>query len=598
MSVAALITEASQINEMIGWGHFVAKSEKTDLLVIVLQKSKSEPQWVEWDSSKQKDGVPGLATKIANKLKVYKREAEVAEQVKDEPGDAVPQSSGQPASGNQSPAEPVSGQESSSDRSSDERESDDGGPDDRGPEECKTPIAGDEESELNAQIKILKSPKPEWSLVEEVESLDIRLLLLPEMSIAKSETESTSWLQNLYLRAPCETIQVDSIHSRLRQNLKVLVTTTGQSSDRVALRRALKIAQHSGGEVIATYFEPDIDDYAIDVGKKILKSIVGNAVGASDCIRQQAVVADTFSDGLKYFDLTEFDVVICGTQNVRESDRFLKNSVLKDAKENSDLLSVRRPIPLASRFVFKLQQVIERFVPQLTREQRIDLVQRVQSSSEWNFDFCIMICLSTMIAALGLIQDSVAVVIGAMLVAPLMTPIVGTGLGLAQTNVKLVRTSLGTVLRGFATAFFIGALAGFILKPEESTQMIARGSPNFLDLIVALVSGIAAAYAMGRPNLLPALPGVAIAAALVPPLATSGVAIAVLDYRLSYGALLLFATNIVAIILGTTITFWLVGIRRTKSNEKSRIWPLWVFLFFILLTIGLTIMMSLNGNKL
>jgi len=107
-------------------------------------------------------------------------------------------------------------------------------------------------------------------------------------------------------------------------------------------------------------------------------------------------------------------------------------------------------------------------------------------------------------------------------------------------------------------------------------EMLGRGNPGFLDLIVALVSGVAAAYATSRPNLLGALPGVAIAAALVPPIATSGLAFAMGEYGLSTRAALLFFTNIVAIVLGTAGALWAVGIRSYHAHGLWDNWSRWI----------------------
>ena len=156
---------------------------------------------------------------------------------------------------------------------------------------------------------------------------------------------------------------------------------------------------------------------------------------------------------------------------------------------------------------------------------------------------------------------------------------------------------------GFAIALLIGASIGLMLRLfapglEISGQMADRGSPNFLDLVVALASGVAAAYAMGRPNLISALPGVAIAAALVPPVATSGLALTMGDLTLAGGASLLFFTNIVAIVLGTVITFWCVGIStRITEGRPAQIWPRYWLIGFVILSILLTLEMW-NFNPL
>ena len=206
-----------------------------------------------------------------------------------------------------------------------------------------------------------------------------------------------------------------------------------------------------------------------------------------------------------------------------------------------------------------------------------------------NADFMIMQGMAAAIASLGLLQDSPAVVIGAMLVAPLMTPIVAMGLGHAQANIRLIQIASRTVLRGFTTAFVIGVLIGWLMCDAPTAEMESRGLPNFRDLIIALASGVAAAYALGRPNLLSALPGVAIAAALVPPIATAGMAAALAEWRLAGGALLLFTTNIIAIVLGTTLTFWAIGLARTRTDgQRAARWPRWLLLALVVATVALT----------
>ena len=98
--------------------------------------------------------------------------------------------------------------------------------------------------------------------------------------------------------------------------------------------------------------------------------------------------------------------------------------------------------------------------------------------------------------------------------------------------------------------------------------MYERNWPQTLDLVVAFAAGLAASYASGRPGLLAALPGVAIAAALLPPVATSGLALSVRDYDLTAGSLLLFAVNMVAIIVAAAISVWAVGIRSLRRGTR------------------------------
>ena len=164
-----------------------------------------------------------------------------------------------------------------------------------------------------------------------------------------------------------------------------------------------------------------------------------------------------------------------------------------------------------------------------------------------------------------------------MLVAPLMMPMIGAGLALVQGNLQLVREAARSILVGFFLALTIGLLMGLVhslLLPgvELSHEILARGSPNVLDLLVAFLSGLAAAYALARPGLMGAMAGVAIAAALVPPIGTTGICLAKGEYLIGRGAALLFGTNLVAIVLGASLAFRLLGVRGTKETGGRKLW--------------------------
>jgi uncharacterized hydrophobic protein (TIGR00271 family) len=226
--------------------------------------------------------------------------------------------------------------------------------------------------------------------------------------------------------------------------------------------------------------------------------------------------------------------------------------------------------PITNRVLGLIEGRIERFVPQIERDDRVSLVDRIQSNSQWDFDFFALMTLSTVIAAIGLIQNSAAVVIGAMLVAPLMTPLLGMGVALIQGNPVLARFSLRAILLGLGVSLLVGVLVGLATPGfgEPTREMLGRGGPGLLDLFVAFASGLAAAYASSRPGLLAALPGVAIAAALVPPIATSGLALSLGDLHLAAGALLLFVINMATIVLASTACLWVVGLRSQKRISR------------------------------
>jgi uncharacterized hydrophobic protein (TIGR00271 family) len=358
---------------------------------------------------------------------------------------------------------------------------------------------------------------------------------------------------------------------------KILVPTAGGPHAEVALTRAADFASEVQGQVTALYVEPEVDEVAVLVGRRIIDRIVRQVIGDDhEHVIGRVTLADEMFQGIGSLLDESFELVLLGTTNHSFIRKMLFTTVDEESLyqgEGPAVAVVRAAIPWGSRMRRLLEHRLQSFVPQLDREDRVSLVERIQSHSRWDFDFIALICLSTLIAGLGLVRDSAAVVIGAMLVAPLMTPLVGSGLAIVQGNYLLLSNAVKTVLRGFLLAFLLGWLLGVCLPTLDITsEMRARGSPHVLDLLVAFISGIAAAYAIGRPNLSSALPGVAIAAALVPPVATAGLAAAGMEWRLAAGSLLLFLTNIVAIILGTACSLWLVGIRDRHRHGTVQRW--------------------------
>jgi uncharacterized hydrophobic protein (TIGR00271 family) len=225
-------------------------------------------------------------------------------------------------------------------------------------------------------------------------------------------------------------------------------------------------------------------------------------------------------------------------------------------------------------------------IPSLDRDGRKELVDRIQLGAAGGTDFIVMMVLSATLATLGLLQGSGAVVIGAMLVAPLVGPLVGAGMALVQANPHLFRSSLwvttiGLVL-GLGVSMAITAVSpGF----EPSLEIHARGTPDLLDLGIAFASGIVAAYAMGRPNVSGTLAGVAIAAALVPPLAVVGIAITGAQWHLAGNASILLVTNVVSIILGAALVFRVIGVGKGLGEEGSPGWARFSLMFLSLFAV-------------
>jgi len=190
--------------------------------------------------------------------------------------------------------------------------------------------------------------------------------------------------------------------------------------------------------------------------------------------------------------------------------------------------------------------------------------------------FFVLLFLATVIASGGLITDSTAVVIGAMIVAPLMTPMMAASLAIVIGDGRNIVRSVGIVAIGVVFVMVVAGLMALIVPAgaRATPEILARTSPRLLDLAVALAAGAAGAFALGRVDVSDALPGVAIAVSLVPPLAASGILVAAGEPSLAGGAFLLFFTNFVAIVAAGVVILALMGYgslaRRLEGGAARR----------------------------
>ena len=214
-----------------------------------------------------------------------------------------------------------------------------------------------------------------------------------------------------------------------------------------------------------------------------------------------------------------------------------------------------------------------------------DLFSALRDDASLNPIYFVLMTLSTIIATTGLYLNSSSVIIGAMLLAPLMAPIVSLAMGLLRKDDPLIKRSIGKIGLGIVLALMIAALITMLFPNIPVTgEMLSRLQPTILDLIVAITAGVAGAYTKSHKEILESLAGVAIAVALVPPLAVAGIGLGRLDIEFFSQAFLLFSTNLVGITLAATFTFRLLGYSpAVRSKHGIGI----VFLLLILITIPL-----------
>jgi uncharacterized hydrophobic protein (TIGR00271 family) len=225
-------------------------------------------------------------------------------------------------------------------------------------------------------------------------------------------------------------------------------------------------------------------------------------------------------------------------------------------------------------------------LPKLNPDEMQELAKRLEEGATFNPDFWMAMVLSTALASLGLLQNSTPVIIGAMLVAPLVWPLLAAGLGLVQANAHLFNKGMVVAAIGVCMGFGVSLFFGLINPGFEPTMEVeARGTPDLFDLLIAFISGLIAAYAMSRVNVWNIIAGVAIAAALVPPLSVVGIALGSGRLVIAANACILLLTNLVAIIFGAAIIFRLMGVYPEVRGIGTPAWKRTAVMSLLLLSV-------------
>ncbi len=216
-----------------------------------------------------------------------------------------------------------------------------------------------------------------------------------------------------------------------------------------------------------------------------------------------------------------------------------------------------------------------------------EIAARIDEDADWSLRYAFMILMSAGIAILGLLQSSPAVVIGAMLISPLMGPIIGLGFALAVFDWREVRTSLTALALGSLLGIGIAAIIVLASPLQGVTpEILARTRPNLFDLLVAIFSALAGTYATIRGQGATVV-GVAIATALMPPLAVVGYGLATLNVAIFAGALALYMTNFIAIALAAALMARLYGFAQDLTPRQTRGQTLLISSVFVVMAVPL-----------
>ena len=248
-----------------------------------------------------------------------------------------------------------------------------------------------------------------------------------------------------------------------------------------------------------------------------------------------------------------------------------------------DVRSAPPPAPPAEAPATEVAQKKESAVEQAARKrfglQRWDCPalyrETAAAATDADLAFWMVLILSGAIASLGLALNATAVVIGAMLIAPLLGPVLGLAMALAVGDGRLAIQTFVVIGLGTLGVIAMGAVLTLILPFQTVTEeILARTRPTTLDLAIAVASGLAGAVVtLSREKRLSAsIPGVAIAVALIPPLGVAGFGIGTARWELVEGSMLLFGANLGGIVLSGMLAFLLIGMHRTDVVEAARRW--------------------------
>lgn len=352
---------------------------------------------------------------------------------------------------------------------------------------------------------------------------------------------------------------------------KILVPTAGGPNTAVALSFLLPLApsvEITTLYVVREYLGQEEEAHGRSRLRQLTQFVDGQELLESKVVYAPSATAGIVSEASGLYDL----VVIGATREntlARAVFGDVVGSVLRESR--TPVVVFREGSGTIGNVARNLAWSAQKVIPRLELGQRTEVYTRVRRSARPDTDFFVLIGLSALIAALGLMLNSAAVVIGAMLVAPLMSPIVGAGLAIVMGNLRFMRLSLEAIVRGALLAIFLSLLLGLVRPDEPLTpEILARTEPTLLDLGVALFAGLAGAYALTHSEAAAALPGVAISAALVPPLSAIGISLASRAYTEAMGATLLFVTNLIAIVAAAVLVFVVVGFRPAHWRKAER----------------------------
>lgn len=266
---------------------------------------------------------------------------------------------------------------------------------------------------------------------------------------------------------------------------------------------------------------------------------------------------------------------------IHTKERLIEN--LGNVKKNMALPQGKPWSLLSGCFVNRVQKryyaltMATTLFSSLTEQDKSTAVKRIIDESTPRDDFFLMTVLAVAMATLGLLLNSVVIIIGSMLIAPLLSPIMGISLGIVMADSKLIYRSLRTLGRAMLFTIPTAAIFALLFTSQSgltgafNQEILERTAPNVINILIAVIAGLAASFALIKPELNATLPGVAISVSLIPPLAVTGIGLAKLNWTVMTDSFILFLINVIAIVFANMVVFSLMHFYVKRSVAEKEI---------------------------
>lgn len=371
--------------------------------------------------------------------------------------------------------------------------------------------------------------------------------------------------ENVASTAPCDVLLY---RAGIRDGAfeRIVVPANGTDHSRIAARVGVQLGESYHRPVEAMYVQgSDLPSWQ---GHGRLAEALEGVAGAEKVRRTLVTARHPTSAILARVD--DKDLLVIGYVRRNEVRRWLYGDFSRELLNRAPgpvVLTAQLTEPESDDALH--QRIIRWLRPTLTPVEQDELTRQAHEMAVPTLDYTVLTLVSTILSTFALLISSSAGVIAAMLVSPLMSPLIAFTVGMTTGRVQLLKRSTISVVQGFLLTFPIALLIGMISPTKIVTaEMTVWGNPTLLDLGVALATGFIGAYALARKDIPEVLAGVAVASAFTPPVCTLALGLAYGDIALARGAALLFATNIVCIILAAWFVFFWLGMHPEVIAES------------------------------